>query len=149
MQMGHTHTGDFNAMVSPVATTVALWELGFQWNWVHHIMLKLMLTNHCYNLETPLQQYLPTATEILVVFHDGTPGSAFIKPDQLDPGIKDEIKITLLPKISHLQLLNFVSCGRACPSHMTQNLVTVGAKLWTAESFLFDPWSVDQADLVG
>ena len=76
------------------------------------------------------------------------PGSAFIKPDQLDPGIKDQIKITLLPTISHLQLLNFVSCARACPSHMTQNLVTVGAKLWTAECFLFDPWSMDQADLV-
>ena len=75
-------------------------------------------------------------------------GSAFIKPDQLDPGIKDQIKITLLPTISHLQLLNFVSCGRACPSHMTQNLVTVGAKFWTAECFLFDPWSMDQADLV-
>ena len=76
------------------------------------------------------------------------PGSAFIKPDQVDPGIKDQIKITLLPTISHLRLLNFVSCGRACPSHMTQNLVTVGAKLWTAECFLFDPWSMDQADLV-
>ena len=55
--------------------------------------------------------------------------SAFIKPDQLDPWIKDQIKIILLPTVSHLQLLNFVSCGRACPSHMTQNLVTVGAKL--------------------
>ena len=75
-------------------------------------------------------------------------GSAFIKPDQLDPWIKDQIKITLLPTISHLQLLNFVSCGRACPSHMTQNLVTVGAKLWTAERFLVDPWSIDYADPV-
>ena len=34
---------------------------------------------------------------------------------------------------------NFVSCGRACPSHMTQNLVTVGTKLLTGEWFLFDP----------
>ena len=67
------------------------------------------------------------------------PGSAFIKPDQLDPWIKDQIKITLLPTISHLQLPNFVSCGRACPSHTTQNVVTVGAKLWTAERFLVDP----------
>ena len=75
-------------------------------------------------------------------------GSAFIKPDQLDPGIKDQIKITLLPTISHLQLQNFVSYGRACPSHMTLNLVTVGAKLGTAECFLFDLWSMDQADLV-
>ena len=77
-----------------------------------------------------------------------TPGSAFIKPDQLDPWIKDQIKITLLPTISHLQLPNFVSCGRACPSHMTQNLVTVGAKLWTTEHFLVDPWSMYYADPV-
>ena len=76
------------------------------------------------------------------------PGSAFIKPDQLDPWIKDQIKITLLPTISHLQLPNFVSCGRACPSHMTQNLVTVGAKLWTTEHFLVDPRSMDYADPV-
>ena len=31
-------------------------------------------------------------------------GSAFIKPDQLDPWIKDQIKITLLPTNSHLLL---------------------------------------------
>ena len=76
------------------------------------------------------------------------PGSAFIKPDQLDPWIKDQIKITLLSTIAPLQLPNFVSCGRDKPSHMTQNLVTVGATLWTAEYFLVDPWSMDQADLV-
>ena len=76
------------------------------------------------------------------------PGSAFIKPDQLDRSIKVQIKIILLPTISHLPLPNFVSCGRACPSHMTQNLVTVGAKLWTAERFLLDPWSMDYADPV-
>ena len=77
-----------------------------------------------------------------------TPGSAFIKPDQRNPWIKDQIKITLLPTISHLLLPNFVSCGRACPSHMTQNLVTVGAKLWTADRFIVDPWSMDYADPV-
>ena len=76
------------------------------------------------------------------------PGSAFIKPDQRNPWIKDQIKITLLPIISHLLLPNFVSCGRACPSHMTQNLVTVGAKLWTADRFIVDPWSMDYADPV-
>ena len=76
------------------------------------------------------------------------PGSAFIKPDQRNPWIKDQIKITLLPTISHLLLPNFVSCGRACPSHMTQNLVTVGAKLWTADRFIVDPWSMDYADPV-
>ena len=75
-------------------------------------------------------------------------GSAFIKPDQLDPWIKDQIRITLLPTISHLLSPNFVSGGRACPSHMTQNLVTVGAKLWTAERFLVDPWFMDYADPV-
>ena len=76
----------------------------------------------------------------------GSPDPTFIKPDQLDPWIMDQIKITLLPTISHLLLPNFVSCGRACPSHMTQNLVTVGAKSWTAERFLVDPWSMDYAD---
>ena len=76
------------------------------------------------------------------------PCPTFIKPDQLDPWIKDQIKIILLLTISHLQLPSFVACGRACPSHMTQNLVTVGAKLWTAEHFLDDPWSMDYADLV-
>ena len=77
-----------------------------------------------------------------------SPGPTFIKPDQRNPWIKDQIKITLLPTISHLLLLNFVSCGRDKPSHMTQNLVTVGAKLWTAERFLVDPWSMDYADPV-
>ena len=57
-----------------------------------------------------------------------SPGSAFIKPDQLDPWIKDQLGNTLLSTILHLQLPNFVSCGRDKPSHMTQNLVTVGAK---------------------
>ena len=82
------------------------------------------------------------------VLRSWLPGSAFIKADQLDPWIKDQIKITLLPTISHLQLSNFVSCGRACPSHMTQKLVTVVAQLWTAECFLVDPWSMDYADPV-
>ena len=72
------------------------------------------------------------------------PGPTFIKPDQLDPWIKDQMKITLLSTVSPLQLPNFVSCGRDKPSHMKQNLVTVG----TAERFLVDPWSMDQADLV-
>ena len=53
-------------------------------------------------------------------------GPTFIKPDQLDPWIKDQIEIILLPTISHLQL----------------------PKLWTAEHFLDDPWSMDYADLV-
>ena len=57
------------------------------------------------------------------------PGPTFIKPDQRNPWIKDQLWNDLLSTILHLQLPNFVSCGRACPSHMTQNLVTVGAKL--------------------
>ena len=56
-------------------------------------------------------------------------GSAFIKADQRNPWIKDQLGNALLSTISHLQLPNFVSCGRDKPSHMTQNLVTVGAKL--------------------
>ena len=60
-------------------------------------------------------------------------GSAFIKPDQLDPWIKDQLEKALLSTISPVQLRNFVSCGRACPSHMTQNLVTVGVKLLIGE----------------
>ena len=67
------------------------------------------------------------------------PGSAFIKRDQLDPWIKDQLRNALLSTILSLQLPNFVSCGRACPSHMTQNLVTVGVKLLIGECFLFDP----------
>ena len=58
-----------------------------------------------------------------------TSGSAFIKPDQRNPWIKDQLGNALLSTILHLQLPNFLSCGRDKPSHMTQNLVTVGAKL--------------------
>ena len=69
------------------------------------------------------------------------PGSAFIKRDQLNPRIKDQLRKALLSTIWPLQLPNFVSCGRDKPSHMTQNLVTVGAKLLTGEWFLLDPCS--------
>ena len=57
------------------------------------------------------------------------PGSAFIKPDQRNPLIKDQLGNALLSTIKHLQLPNFVLCGREKPSHMTQNWVTVGANL--------------------
>ena len=57
------------------------------------------------------------------------PSSAFIKPDQRNPWIKDQLGNAQLSTIFHLQLPNFVPCGRDKPSHMTQNLVTVGAKL--------------------
>ena len=39
-----------------------------------------------------------------------------------------------------------MSCGRACPSHKTQNSITVGAKLYTTELFVINPWSTDQAE---
>ena len=96
-------------------------------------------------IDIVLQLHVKCITDLL---HFHRTGSAFIKPDQRNPWIKDQIKITLLPMISHLLLPNFVSCGRACPSHMTQNLVTVGAKLWTADRFIVDPWSMDYADPV-
>ena len=95
---------------------------------------------------TNMGQYFPRIHKEWLHKHNKT--VYFVKPDQLDPWIKEQIKITLLPTILHLLLPNFVSCGRACPSHMAQNLVTVGAKLWTAERFLVDPWSMDYADPV-
>ena len=66
---------------------------------------------------------------VSIIGLSGTPGSAFIKPDQRNPWIKDQLRNAQLSTIVHLQLPNFVSCGRDKPSHMTQNLVTVGAKL--------------------
>ena len=63
-----------------------------------------------------------------------SPGPTFIKPDQRNPWIKDQLWNDLLSTILHLQLPNFVSCGRDKPSHMTQNLVTVGFYL------ILDPW---------
>ena len=39
------------------------------------------------------------------------PGPSFIKPDQLDPRIKDQLRNALLSTILSLQLPNFVSCG--------------------------------------
>ena len=93
-------------------------------------------------------KHTPTKVDKLISSTGDDTGPSFIKPDQLDPRIKDQLRNALLSIILSLQLPNFVSCGRACPSHMTQNLVTVGAKLWTGEWFSFDPWSLDQADLV-
>ena len=58
--------------------------------------------------------------------------AAFIKPDQPDPWIKGQIKITLLSAISSLQLSNFMLCGRA--------LVTVGGKI--VDSRAFPIWSL-------
>ena len=49
-----------------------------------------------------------------------TPGPTFIKPDQRNPWIKDQLWNDLLSTILHLQLPNFVSCGRDKPSHMTK-----------------------------
>ena len=95
--------------------------------------------------------FLENMSQMWLIFKEVfivSPGPTFIKQDQLNPRIKDQMKITLLSTISPLQLPNFVSCGRDKPSHRTQNLVTVGTKLWIAERFLVDLWSLDQADLV-
>ena len=66
----------------------------------------------------------------------------FIKPDQLDPWIKDQLGNALLSTIFPLQLRNFVSCERAFRSHMTQHLVTVGTKLLTGVwlYLILNPW---------
>ena len=71
-----------------------------------------------------------------------TPGSAFIKPDQLDPWIKDQLGNALLSTILPPQLWNFVSCGRACPSHMTQNLVTVACRGEIVDRRMIFIWSL-------
>ena len=70
------------------------------------------------------------------------PGPTFIKPHQLDPWIKDQMKITLLSTVSPLHLPNFVSCGTDKPSHMTQNLVTVGTNCGqqSVSYLILDPW---------
>ena len=57
------------------------------------------------------------------------PVSAFIKPDQLDPWIKDQIGNTLLSTILHLQLQNFVSCGRDKPCRQESDFYLI-----------LDPW---------
>ena len=43
------------------------------------------------------------------------PGSAFFKPDQLNPWIKDQLGNDLLSTILPLQLPHFMSCGRDSP----------------------------------
>ena len=80
------------------------------------------------------QCYLSISDFNALWLQDGKPGPTFIKPDQLDPWIKDQLRNNLLSTILSLQLPNFGSCGRACLSHVTQNLVTVGANL------ILDPW---------
>ena len=50
-----------------------------------------------------------------------------------------KLKKILQSTILALQLQNFVSCGRACPSQMTQNCVIVEAKLKTGEWLSLDP----------
>ena len=84
-------------------------------------------------------------TSIPVWWHlyiERAPGSAFIKPDQPGPWIKDQIKIILLSTISPIQLPNFVSCGRDKPSHMTQNFVTGNCRGKIVDSRAFPSWSL-------
>ena len=94
-----------------------------------------MHSNHSWH-----EYFLQSSHNRSSLAHGMEPGSAFIKPDQLDPGIKDQIKINVLPTISQLQLLNFVSCGRACPSHMTQNFGNCRCKI--VDSRVFPIWSL-------
>ena len=54
-------------------------------------------------------------------------------PDQLDPWLKDQLGNALLSTILPQSYEIFVSYGRACPSHMTQYLVTIWAKTLTGE----------------
>ena len=68
----------------------------------------------------------------------------FSKVDQLDSWIMYQMKITFLPTIFFHTVTKFVSCGRDYPSRMSHNFVIVGAKLYTAELYLYDPWYLDQ-----
>ena len=76
---------------------------------------------------------------------------AFIKPDQLDPWVKDQQKNTLMSTILQLCTVTqfWVLGGKACPSCMSQNLVTVVGKVVESRDFpttVVDPWSMDQAE---
>ena len=74
--------------------------------------------------------------------------------------IKDWLKIIILSTPSVTKLCDienhspFYSLAPNCyrsmwhASHMSQNDINLGAKLLTSELFMFDPGSIDQADLV-
>ena len=88
------------------------WHRAISSWWLYLLLFGFLCPFYCFNLHW---MFLP--------------GPTFIKPDQRNPWIKDQLWNNLLSTILHLQLPNFVSCGRDKPSHMTQNLVTVGVKL--------------------
>ena len=90
---------------------------------------------HCNAVSHWMGAYTEWSLILVGHIHRVNSGPSFIKPDQLDPWIKDQLRNALLSTILSLQLPNFVSFGKACPSHMTQNLVTVGAKSLTGEWF--------------
>ena len=91
-----------------------------------------------------MNHFLQSIVQVLAL----SPGPTFIKLNQFDPWIKDELGKALLPKILPLQLQNVVLGGRACPSHKTQTFVTVGAKLLTGGGFSLDLKSMDQSNPV-
>ena len=121
----------------------SFWGYSAQYIWPMHLGISntyWYLCTHCCSISWPeilrdlvshfkWRLYIKGCTKPHILKSIVPAGSAFIKLDQLDPWIKDQIGNTLLSTILHLQLPNFVSCGRDKPSHMTQNLVTVGAKL--------------------
>ena len=75
--------------------------------------------------ETPSRPLWRHSYDVIIMFYADLislrpiPGSAFIKPDQRNPWIKDQLGNALLSTILHLQLPSFVSCGRDKPSHTT------------------------------
>ena len=102
--------------------------LGTNFNWIWIKIHKFYFNKRLSKTLSAKQRPFCSGLKKLTIPETG-PGSAFIKPDQHNPWIKDQLGNALLSTILHLQLPNFVSCGRDKPSHMTQNLVTVGAKL--------------------
>ena len=115
------------------------WRIGPFWQDTPDFQCISLYVNCCVAIEISLK-YVPKGVDdnksglvrIMAWHQTGDkplPGPTFIKPDQRNPWIKDQLWNDLLSTILHLQLPNFVSCGRDKPSHMTQNLVTVGVKL--------------------
>ena len=92
-------------------------------------MLQCNVVSHWLSACTKWSLHELTHWSLAVPYIHNWSGPTFIKPDQRNPWIKDQLWNDLLSTILHLQLPNFVSCGRDKPSHMTQNLVTVGVKL--------------------
>ena len=102
------------------------WQKIFEFEYIFHFFvprdaienMSALTQVFCLTGDNPSHE--PMKAQLTVIYE--SPGPTFIKPDQLDPWIKDQIKNTLLPTILHLLLPNFGNCrckivdSRAFPS---------------------------------